>query len=153
MDFSTLRSGAHKTRLKIGTPLTPATPSTPDTARISDIESLDASSEAGSSVSLMTPDLARLNLGRGRGRPRKEMTKPTMEDFPLDGSEEEQKKYIARKRSEMWRYKKLTGSDSAEYRQKELKRVKNYQQERKTEEGDLSTDSQGEHKKELSWQR
>ena len=97
MDFGTLRSGARKTRLKIGTPLTPATPSTPDTARISDIESLDASSEAGSSVTSMTPDLARLNLGRGQGRLRKEMTKPTMEDFPLDGSEEEQKKYIARK--------------------------------------------------------
>ena len=81
LDFSTLRSGAHKTRSKIGTPLTPATSFTPDTARISDIESLDASSEAGSSVSSMTPDLARLNLGRGRGRPRKEITKPTMEDF------------------------------------------------------------------------
>ena len=97
LDFSTPRSGAQKTRSKIGTPLTLATPSTPDTARISNIESLDASSEAGSSISSMTPDLARLNLGRGRGRPRKEMTKPTMEDFPLDGSEEEQKKYIARK--------------------------------------------------------
>ena len=133
--------------------MTPATPSTPDTARISDIESLDASSEAGSSVSSMTPDLARLNLGRGQGRLRKKKTKPTMEDFPLDSSEEEQKKYIARKRSETWRYKKLMGSDLAEYRQKELKRVKNYQQKRKTEEGDLSTDSQGEHKKELSQQR
>ena len=65
LDFSTLRSGAHKTHLKIGTPLTPVTPSTSDTARISDIESLDASLEAGSSVPLMTPDLARLNLGRG----------------------------------------------------------------------------------------
>ena len=53
----------------------------------------------------------------------------------------------------MWKYKKLTRSESAEYRQKELKCVKNYQQKRKTEEGDLSMDSQGEHKKELSWQR
>ena len=97
LDFSTPRSGARKTCSKIGTPLTPSTPSTPDTSRISDIECLDASLEAGSSVSSMTPDLVRLNLGRGQGRLRKEMTKPTMEDFPLDGSEEEQKKYIARK--------------------------------------------------------
>ena len=56
----------------------------PDTSRLSDIESLDASSEASSSVTSMTPDLAKLTPGRGQGRPRKEIVKPTMEDFPLD---------------------------------------------------------------------
>ena len=105
---------------KIGTPVTP---SMPNTSRFSGIESLDATS--------MTPDLAKLNIGRGQGRPRKEIVKPTMEDCPLDGTEDEQKKYIVKKRTEMWRYKKLTGCDSAEYREKELKRVKTYQKKRK----------------------
>ena len=139
--------------MKIGTPVTP---SMPDTSSLSDIESLDASSEAGSSATSMTPDLAKLNIGRGRGRPRKEIVKPTMEDFPLDRTEDEQKKYIVRKRTEMWRYKKLSSCDSAEYREKELKRVKTYQKKRKVEEKDseeISTDSQSEHKKELSRQR
>ena len=140
-------------RTKIGIPVTP---SMPDTSRLSDIESLDASSEAGSSATSMTPDLAKLNIGRGQGRPRKEIVKPTMEDFPLDGTEDEQKKYIVRKRTEMWRYMKLTSCDSAEYREKELKRVKTYQKKRKVEEKDseeISMDSQSEHKKELSQQR
>ena len=139
-------------RTKIGTPVTP---SMPDTSRLSDIESLDASSEAGSSATSMTPDLAKLNIGRGWGRPRKEIVKPTMEDFPLDRTEDEQKKYIARKRTEMWRYKKLTSCDSAEYTEKELKHVQTYQKKRKVQEKDseeISMDSQSEHKKELSWQ-
>ena len=150
LDFSTPTTSIRKRRMKIATPVTP---SMPDTNRMSDIESLDASSKAGSSVSSMTPDLAKLSLGRGRGRPRKEVVKLTMEDSPLDGTKEEQKKYIARKRTKLWRYNKLMGCDSAEYREKELKCVKSYQRKRKIDEKDseeMSTDSQSEHKKELS---
>ena len=56
-----------------------------------------------------------------------------MHDFPFEGSQEEQKHYIAKKNTEMWCYKKLTGADSAEYRKKEVERVKTYQQRKKRE--------------------
>ena len=125
-----------------GTPQTPGS-----NLEISDIDSLSVSSDHSS----VTPDMSKLCLGRGRGRPRKQLVKPTFEDFPLDASEEDQKKYIKKKRTEMWRYNKLCSSDASQYRQSELERVRDYQKKKnKGSGGSASKNSGSEHKKQLS---
>ena len=139
--FTTPKSSSRNTSTA-GTPQTP-------TVDISDIESI--SSEQTSDT---TPDMSKLSIGRGRGRPRKQLTKPNYDDFPIHGTDEEQKRYIKKKRTEIWRYNKLTGADSSEYRQLELQRVKVYQQNKKNDKdaspSDDSCDSSSEHKKKLS---
>ena len=130
------------------TPKTPETPATP-ASNISDVESLV--SEASS----VTPEMSKLTLGRSRGRPRKVVVKLTMDDFPFDGTKEEQKRYIAKKNMEMWRYKKLTSSDSAEYRKAEAGRVKIYKQ-RKIKQGEETndlTESTKQKKRKQQWER
>ena len=109
------------------TPLTPETLQTPQ-ENVSDIES-------GSSVSTtsLTPDFSGLNMGKKRGRPRKQLEVPSMEDFPVDGNPDEKTKYIRKKTTEMWRFKKLSSKDSAEYRKKESERVRAYQKKKKLE--------------------
>ena len=145
LDFTTPRSSTRKKRQPSAL-LTPSTPETPATlgqySNISDVESL------GSEASSITPEMSKLSLGKSRGRLRKVIEKPSMDDFPFEGSQEEQKRYIAKKNTEMWRFKKLTGANSAEYRKKEVKRVKTYQQRKKreTEETDESSESSKEQK-------
>ena len=147
LDFNTLKSSSCKSRENsiLMTPETPATPA----SNISDVESLvfEASS--------VTPEMSKLTLGRSRGRPRKAVEKPTMDDFPYDGTKEEQKCYIAKKNTEMWRYKKLTSSDSAQYRKAEAQRVKSYNQRKRKqgEETDDSTESTKEKKRKQQQER
>ena len=144
LDFNTPKSSSLKSRENsiLMTPEIPETPATP-TSNIFDVESLV--SEASS----VTPEMSKLTLGRSRGRPRKAVEKPTMDDFPYDWTKEEQKRYIAKKNTEMWRYKKLTSSDSAEYRKAEAQRVKCYNQRKRKqgEETDDSTESTKEKKR------
>ena len=78
-----------------------------------------------------------------------------MDDFPQDGTDEEKTKYIRKKTTELWRFKKLTSSNSAEYRAKENARVKKYQkrkaqEKRKSEESTTSNDKEVERKRKLS---
>ena len=108
------------------TPQIPLTPLTPDT-NIPDVDSL--SSEAASSL---TPDMSSMNIGKKRGRPRKKLEVPTMDDFPLNASQEEKSRYFHKKTTEMWRFNKLTSEASIEYRKEENERVKAYL-DRKTE--------------------
>ena len=125
-----------------GSPNTPAS-----IVEVSDIETLSVSSDHSS----VTPELGKLSLGRGHGRPRKELIKPTFEDFPIDGTDEEQKRYVKKKCTELWRFNKLTGSGASEYRQSELERVKGYQdKKKKTSECSASDESGSEHKRKLS---
>ena len=107
------------------TPPTPQTPQTPSSSVMSDVDSLE-SNETGT-----TPDFTNLKLGRGRGRPRKELTVPTLDDFPYDGTDEEKKRYINKKNTEMWRFKQLSTSGSSEYRASENARVKAYYKDKK----------------------
>ena len=73
-------------------PLTPLTPATPgNSSKMSDVESLDSNNTTS-----VTPDFSRLKLGRTRGRPRKELIQPNMDDFPKDGTDAEKEKYICR---------------------------------------------------------
>ena len=144
LDFTTPRSSR-----KAKNVATPPTPSTPGTFQsISDVESLSSTGT--------TPEMSKLSLGRGRGRPRKPVVKPTFEDFPVDGSLEEQKIYRKQRTTKLWRYNKLSGSNSAEFRKSENTRVKTYQKAKKQDqvvEESSDTSSSSEHKKKLSRER
>ena len=134
-------------------PLTPLTPATPgNSSNMSDVESLDSNDTTS-----VTPDFSRLKLGRNQGRPRKELTQPTMDDFLKDGTDAEKEKYICKKTTKLWRYKKLTSDSLAEYRAKENTRVKEYQRSKKgkvtsksaAEDSATSNDDNTEWKKKL----
>ena len=128
LQFSTPTSTGRRTcKAKNITPQTPQTPETPQSSdRMSDVESLS------SNDTTCTPQMDKLSLGKGRGRPRKEVKPPTMDDFPYDGTEEERTRYIKAKTSEMWRFKKKIG-DQAAYRKSELNRVNAYNKKKKAE--------------------
>ena len=133
--------------------ITPLTPSTPGaSSKISDVESLDSFETTSSTI---TPEFLKMKLGRGRGRPRKQLVEPTVDDFPNDGTDEEKTKYIRKKTTELWRFKKLTSSNSAGYRASENARVKEYQRKRKAKQGKqgeectTSNDDESERRKEL----
>ena len=145
LNFSTPRSSR-----KAKNVATPPTPSTPGTFQsISDVESLSSTGT--------TPEMSKLSLGRGRGRPRKPVVKPTFEDYPVDGTLEEQKIYQKQRTTKLWRYNKLSGSNSAEFRKSENTRVKKYHKTIKQEdpvvEESSDTSSSSEHKKKLSRER
>ena len=114
---------------------------------MSDVESIGSNTNA-------TPDMAGMSLGRGRGRPRKIQQPPNMDDFPVDGTDEEKTKYIKKKTSEMYRYKKLTGPDGGQaYRISENARVKDYHKRKKEDDSQdetCSTDDSQSKKKQQS---
>ena len=131
-------------------PRTPLTPLTPDT-NISDVDSL--SSEATSSL---TPDMSSMNIGKKRGRPRKKLEVPTMDDFPFNASQEEKSRYVRKKTNEMWRFNKLTSEASIEYRKAENERVKAYLDKKKKQKGsqdEEQSQSDSERQKQLSRER
>ena len=98
--------------------------------------------------------MSKLNLGKCRGRPRKELVKPTMDDFPYGGTEAEQKAYIRKKNTEFWHYNKLTSSDSAAYRQSENECVGKYNKRKKEkEQQDDEKSEDSDRQKELSRER
>ena len=73
----------------------------------------------GSSQSSLTPGMESMSLGRGRGRPRKQLVEPSYDGYPVDGSEEEKKRWLKMKATEQWRYNILTSNQAAEYRERE----------------------------------
>ena len=86
MPVSGLRRGRGKSSAQSTPILQPLdTPVSAPTSSILDVELLISESMS------VTPDMGKLTLGRGRGKPRKQLVRPAMEDFPLDASEEEQK--------------------------------------------------------------
>ena len=117
----------------------------PTSSVTSDVSSLSSTS--------VTPDFAKLALGRGRGRPRKALERPKTDDYPVDGTEEEKDRYVKKKNTELWRYRKLSSESSAEYRAAENKRVKAYNRRKKAESGKVSSESDSDRKKLLSRER
>ena len=99
--------------------------------------------------------MQKLNLGRHRVWPRKELVEPNMDDYPVNATEEEQRRYIHKKNTERWRYIKLASADAANYSQAELNRVKSYNQKKKnTQDVDESSqDTDTECQKKLSQER
>ena len=61
---------------------------------------------------------------RGPGRPCKELTMPTLADYPQNASKEELAHWWKAKQSEVWRYQKLSGPEGEDYRRQESERVK-----------------------------
>ena len=122
-------------------------PDTPESRQnMSDIESL--SSDATS----LTPDMSSMNIGKKRGRPRKQVEVPKMDDFPVHGTEEEKRKYIRKKTTQLWRFNKLSSDQSSEYRKAENERVQAYNKKQKVIPSDQSQ-SDSDHKKKLSRER
>ena len=58
---------------------------------ISDVDTLSVSSTG------TTPEFSKMSLGKGRGRPRKNLVVPSTDDFPYDGSPEERDRYLKKK--------------------------------------------------------
>ena len=117
----------------------------PSSSVISDVSSLSSTS--------VTPDFAKLALGRRRGRPRKVLELPKTDDYPVDGTEEEKDKYIKKKNTELWRFRKLSLESCAEYRAAENERVKAYNKKKKDEASKVSSESDSDRKKLLSRER
>ena len=111
---------------------------------ISDVDTLSVSSTG------TTPEFSKMSLGRGRGRPRKNLVVPSTDNFPYDGTQEERDRYLKKKNTEMWHFKKLTSTGSAEYRTKENARVKEYQKKKKMEKESSGSESD---RKKLSRER
>ena len=99
-----------------GTPTTPVTP--PSTI------------SPASSLSL-TPDMQSMNIGRGRGRPWKQLIEPSMEGFPEHGTSEEKNRWLKMKVTELWRYNMLTSDQSLEFRKKKNARGCEYYRKKK----------------------
>ena len=65
-----------------------------------------------------------MSIGRGKGRPRKQLVAPTLDGFPIDGTEDEKQKWFHKKCIEQWWYNILTSNKAAEFREKERVRCK-----------------------------
>ena len=137
-------------------PDTPSTPRTPLTPLMPDTNILDVDSLSSEATSSLTPDISSMNIGKKRGRPRKKLEVPTMDDFPLNASQEEKSRYLCKKTTEMWRFNKLTSEASVEYRKAENERVKAYLDKKKKQKGsqdEEQSQSDGERQKQLSRER
>ena len=87
---------------KTSVPGTPTMPVAPPSSAISPASS-----------SSLTPGMQSMNIGRGRGRPQKQLIEPSMEDFPEHGTGDEKHRWLKMKVTELWRYNMLTSDQSA----------------------------------------
>ena len=55
-----------------------------------------------------------MSLGRGRGRPQKQLVEPSYDGYPVDGSEEEKKWWLKMRATQQWWYNILTSNQAAE---------------------------------------
>ena len=110
--------------------LTPESIGTPVSSKMVDDqgEAID-SSPATSTISAGS---ATPSLPRGRGRPRKLVTKPDFSDFPVDGSYEDQERWFKAKRTKIWRYNMLSSDQEAAYRAWENRRTSKHYHDNKT---------------------
>ena len=95
----------------------PGTPTTPITSPSSVISPASSSS--------LTSGMQSMNIGRGRGRPQKQLIEPSMEGFPEHGTGDEHR-WLKMKVTELWQYNMLTSDQSAELRKKENAHVCEY---------------------------
>ena len=102
----------------------PSLPTTPETG---------ASEFAGpaSSHSSLTPTMQKISIGRGHGRPCKQLVEPTYEG-PADGTKEEKARWLKMKAMEQWCYNILTSNKTAEYHENERKCVSEYNKHKKS---------------------
>ena len=85
----------------------------------------DVNSPASSQSSL-TPSMQSMSLGRGRGRPRKQLEELSYDGYPVNWTEEEKKKMVKQKATEQWRYNIPTSNQAEKYHQHEREWVHDY---------------------------
>ena len=104
------------------------TPETPESATVSLASSLSTPGYDPNPTSFLqsslTPSLQSMSIGRGKGRPRKQLVAPTLDGFPIDSTEDEKQKWFNKKCTEQWWYNILTSNKAAEFREKERVRCK-----------------------------
>ena len=98
----------------------PSLPTTPETGA-SEFMS------PASSHSSLTPTMQKISIGRGHGRPHKQLIEPT-----YDSTKEEKARWLKMKATEQWHYNILTSNKAAEYRESEKKRVSEYTKRKKS---------------------
>ena len=81
------------------------------------------------------------------------MELPKTDDYLVDGTEEEKDKYLKKKNTELWHFRKLSSESSAKYRAAENERVKAYNKKKKDEASKVSSESDSDRKKLLSRER
>ena len=72
-----------------------------------------------------------MQLGRGRGRPHKQLQEPSMDGFPEHGTGKEKQRWIKMKVTKICRYNILKSNQGAEYRRCENARVREYNHKKK----------------------
>ena len=72
-----------------------------------------------------------MQLGRGKGRPCKELQEPSMDSFHEHGTGEEKQRWLKMKATEIWRYNILTSNQGAGYRRRENAHVREYNNKKK----------------------
>ena len=129
---ATFSTPQHSRRGAVATSTPATTPGTPDSMTISDVSSLGSFPMSLSETSL-TLDIGSLKVGGKRGRPRKQLIPPSLDDAPVNASKEEMNQWKAAKKTAQWRYEKKTGPSGAEYRRAENKRSSTYYYQKKEE--------------------
>ena len=84
-----------------------------------------------SSHSSLTPTMQKISIGRGCGRPHKQLVEPTYEGYPADGTKEEKARWLKMKAMEQWCYNILTSNKAVEYHESERKCVSEYNKHKK----------------------
>ena len=88
--------------------------------------------------SSLTLSLQSMSIGRGKGRPRKQLVAPTLDGFSIGGMEDKKQKWFHKKCTEQWRYNILTSNKAAEFREKERARCKAAYHARKEKKAEAS---------------
>ena len=95
-------------------------------------------SPTSSLQSSLTPSLQSMSIGRGKGRPRKQLVAPTLDGFLIGGTEDDKQKWFHKKCTEQWWYNILTSNKAAEFREKERARYKAAYHARKEKKAEAS---------------
>ena len=97
----------------------PSVPTTPETGASEFLS-------PASSHSSLTPTTQKISLGRGCGRPCKQLMEPTYEGYPADSMKEKKARWLKMKAMEQWCYNILASNKVAEYFESERKHVSEY---------------------------
>ena len=116
------QSDVNEAEVEKDSQVTPESIGTPQSSKFLDI----ASDTSPATSTISASSTATPSMPRGRGRPRKILTKPDFSDFPVGGSYEEQERWFKAKKTNMWQYNILTSDQEAAYHARENQRTSKY---------------------------
>ena len=116
------QSDVNEAEVEKDSQVTPESIGTPQSSKFLDI----ASDTSPATSMISASSTATPSMPRGRGRPRKILTKPDFSDFPVGGSYEEQECWFKAKKTNMWWYNILTSDQEAAYHARENQRTSKY---------------------------